>query len=289
MLGRNVLAVDNISLEIAPGEVLGLAGPNGAGKSTLIALLLGFLRPSSGTVRIDGLVPRRYIEREGIGYLSELVTINPRWRAEHALERFALLAGVPPSQVGARVDTVVTRLGLEEHRRKTVRQLSKGTLQRLGLAQAMLREERLVVLDEPTHGLDPLWTQRFRDVVADLRGSDRAVLIASHNLDELQRLADRVAIIDRGRLQRVVTTTAAVPSLAGYRLWMASGGELVAAVFPRARPAGDGQFELPGIDAAALNTGLAELLARGALLGGLTPLRSSLEHEFREAVREPMT
>jgi len=141
LLGRSVKAVDDFSLEVKEGEVFGIAGPNGAGKSTLIALLLGYLRPTAGTVRIRGLEPRSFIEKNGIGYLSELMTINPNWKAHEALRRFATLADVPPSEIPARVDAVIEELGIGEHRDKKVKALSKGNLQRLGLAQASSDEE----------------------------------------------------------------------------------------------------------------------------------------------------
>ena len=269
--------------------MFGLAGPNGAGKSTLIGLLLGSLAPSSGQVRIAGEIPRAFIERYGIGYLSELVNIPARWPAEQALVRYAVLAGVPAGQVASRVQGVIERLGLEEHRAKRIRALSKGNLQRVGLAQAMLREEQVLVLDEPTHGLDPVWTQRFRDIVDALRHPDRAILIASHNLDELQRLADRVAIIDHGKLQRVVTTAAlsANDATAAYRISVALGGDQVARVFPGAVAVGRGEYHVMVADLAALNAGLAALLARGVLVAVVAPAHSALEQQFREAVGEP--
>ena len=287
--GRTVRAVDGLSFEIRRGEVFGLAGPNGAGKSTLINLLLGYLTPTSGEVRIDGDVPRAFVERHGIGYLSELVNIPPRWPAEQALTRYATLAGVPANEVASRVQAVIARLGLEEHRSKRIKALSKGNLQRVGLAQAMLRDEQVLVLDEPTHGLDPVWTQRFRDIVDALRHPDRAILIASHNLDELQRLADRVAIIDHGKLQRVVGTTALASAGAAtaFRLSVAQGAEQVELVFPGAVAVGRGEFQVIVADLAALNDGLAALLERGVLIAGVTPSHSALEQQFREAVGEP--
>jgi ABC-2 type transport system ATP-binding protein len=287
LLGQEVPALEDFSLELRRGEVFGLAGPNGAGKSTLISLLLGFLAPSDGTVRIDGLEPRRFIERRGIGYLSELVNVPPIWRVTEALRRYGLLAGLAPARAAARVDEVTGMLGLDEHRGKRVRQLSKGNLQRLGLAQALLGHEEVIVLDEPTHGLDPVWTQRFRDVVEDLRRPDRVILIASHNLDELARLADRVGIIDRGRLQRIVDVRASereVTEGAPYRIVVASGDALVPAAFPLARPIGPGEFEIRGMSLESINAGIAALIRMGALVNAVYPVHSALEQQFRDAV-----
>jgi len=294
LLGNSVKAVEEFSLVVAEGEILGIAGPNGAGKTTLIAMMLGYLRPTTGTVEINGLPARQYVERNGIGYLSELIAINPKWRAETALVRFATLAGIAQSETQRRVDYVIDLLGLAEHRDKKVKALSKGNLQRLGLAQTLLRDEQILVLDEPTYGLDPVWTQRFRDIVQELRRPDRTILIASHNLDELQRLADRVAIIDHGRLQRVVSTgydnahdeSTTEPSATRFRITLASGQELIHAVFPQAEDAGRGDYDVTVHSLAELNAALADLIGKGALVASVIPERSVLEQQFREAVGE---
>jgi ABC-2 type transport system ATP-binding protein len=265
----NVLALDRLSLRAERGEVVGIAGPNGAGKSTLIALLLGYLHPTSGTVRLGGLSPRQYVEHYRVGYLSELIAMHPRWRVDEALARFALLAGVSDAEARTQIPALLSQLGLDEHSRKLVRALSKGNLQRLGLAQA-------------------LWLLKFRAVMRDLRRPDRTMLIASHDLAELSALADRVYIIDHGQVVRSVDTRAtATPEAREYRLTLSSGAALVPAVFPAARPAGaDGSFDLPAIDLATLNAGLAELLRGGAQLVSVAPTESLLEYHFRDAVEK---
>jgi ABC-type multidrug transport system ATPase subunit len=277
--------VEDVSLDVAPGEVLGIAGPNGAGKSTILALLLGFLRPSAGSVAIDGLPPRAYVERHGIAYLPELMALPPHWTTQGALARLAVLAGVPSARVQAEVERVIELLAIGEHRGKRLKALSKGNFQRVGLAQAMLTESKVVIFDEPTHGLDPVWTQRFRDIVAGLKGADRTIVIASHNLDELERLADRVAIIDRGRIQRIVAVGGApVTRLMAYRIRAAAGADAVVASFPGATMRAYGEVDIPALDVAALNAGLAVAIAGGALVSSVSPRESALEQAFHSAV-----
>ena len=288
LLGNSVKAVEEFSLVVGEGEILGIAGPNGAGKTTLIAMMLGFLRPTTGSIEINGAPARQYVEQNGIGYLSELIAIPSKWRADTALVRYATLAGLPDAEISGRVGYVIELLGLEEHRDKKVKALSKGNLQRLGLAQALLRDEKFLVLDEPTHGLDPVWTQRFRDIVEDLRRPDRTMLIASHNLDELQRLADRVAIIDRGRLQRLVATgyEQAPSATTRFRIAVARGHEMVRVAFPQAEVTGRDEFDVTVHGIQELNSALANLIAQGVLIASVVPERSVLEQQFREAVGE---
>ena len=283
-LGGPVLALDDVTLDVPAGQVLGIAGPNGAGKSTLIALLLGFLHPTAGRVRIAGLAPRAYVERHGIGYLPELVHAPKGWRADQALARYAVLAGVRRDAVDAAVEAAIARLGLHEHRAKPLKALSKGTLQRLALAQALLGAPRLLVLDEPTHGLDPVWTHDFRTLVAELRAPDRIVLVASHNLDELQRVADRVAILDRGRLRRVVDTRAPDAARRRYRLVVRDGIDAARAEFPDARPVGADALETEVASLMALNAGVARAIAAGAVFAAVAPADTALEAAFRESV-----
>jgi ABC-type multidrug transport system ATPase subunit len=290
---RSVAALREFSLELTPGEVVGIAGPNGAGKSTLISLVLGFLHPSSGTVKVGGQSPREYVETHGVGYLAEVFALPPRWGVMETLQRFAVLGRLGGSaaslaSAARRIESVIELTGLGEHRRKLVKQLSKGTLQRLGLAQALLVPRQLVILDEPTHGLDPVWTQNFRDIVLESRSPDRAILIASHNLDELERVADRVAIIHQGQLQRIVRAGEGGrggESVMLYRLALAEPFPAIGDVFPGATevPGRALEYQIEG-DLTSLNHGMAALLSRGGRIASFTALQSGLEREFRQAI-----
>ena len=286
---RVVPALDDLTLALTRGEVVGVAGPNGAGKTTLLSLLLGYLFPTAGSLAIEGVPPRAWIRRHGAGYLAELVAIPGRWPVDAALRRYATLARVPSGRIAERVDALLQEFGLADQRGKRVRELSKGNLQRLGLAQALAGDSDFVILDEPTHGLDPLWTQRFRDVVQGLRRPSRLILIASHNLDELERLADRVLILHQGRLERVVRAGAGAAPPAGvevaYRLALAAPHAALQRVFPAAAAVVGraAEWRVRG-ELAALNRGLADLVAAGALVTAFGPEESRLESEFRAAV-----
>ncbi len=284
---RRVDALRDFTLEVQRGEVIGIAGPNGAGKSTLISLLLGFLNPTHGSVSIDGHSPRQFVERNGISYLPEFVNLPPRWKVAPVLKRMAALSGVPAGARDARTGQSIDSLGLDEHRAKTIKQLSKGNLQRVGLAQALIGEFDIVVLDEPTHGLDPVWTQRFRDIVQQLRRPERVIFIASHNLDELERLADRVAILNKGQLQRVVehgvSTTSVAPVM--WRLVFESLPASIADVLAGGAPiAGRPGTWRVAATRTQLSASLARLLSEGAILIECVPEESRLESEFRAAV-----
>jgi ABC-type multidrug transport system ATPase subunit len=288
IVGRSTRALDDLTLTANAGEVLGIAGPNGAGKTTLIGILLGYLIPTTGKASIAGVPPRRYVERNGIAYLSELVNMPKSWSVRSALRRYADLLDVPVADVEQSIERAIVRTGLEEHAHKRVKALSKGNVQRLGLAQALLKEQAVYIFDEPTHGLDPVWTARFRDIVRDLRRPGRVIVIASHNLDELQRIADRVAIINRGRLQRVVHTSARVGAeRLAYRIVVEGAHHaVVTELFPMAIAVSESEYHINVALLDELNLGLAALLSRGVMLREVSEVQLSLEHHFHEAVSE---
>jgi ABC-2 type transport system ATP-binding protein len=275
-------ALRDVSLHVPEGAVWAIVGPNGAGKSTLLALLLGFLRPSRGSVSVAGDLPRHYLRDHGAAYLPERFGLPPEWRTGDALRMFARLDGAS----AAEATLAIERFGLGPHVDKRVGALSRGLLQRLGLAQALLAPRSLVVLDEPTEGLDPVWRIRLRDAIQGLRG-ERTVIIASHDLAEVERVADRAVLLERGAVREILVTRSGEPDTR-YRLQLAAPFEAVRDFFPDATadPAAPTAFTVSVANAVELSQRIAALLAQGAILAGVEPLRLPLEERVRDALED---
>ncbi|MCZ4329780.1 ABC transporter ATP-binding protein [Castellaniella denitrificans] len=191
-------AVDNVSLFMEPGECVILAGHNGAGKSTLIKLILGLIRPETGSVRVLGEIagtPAAARARRHIGYLPETVALHPSLTGTETLAFYAHLKGLSTDGNAA----LLSRVGIAEAARRRVGGYSKGMRQRLALAQALLGSPRVLLLDEPTTGLDPASRLLFYDIVRELRDAGAAILLSTHALAELEGLADRVIVMCKGQ------------------------------------------------------------------------------------------
>ena len=252
-------ALAGVSATIEAGEVIAVVGPNGAGKSTLFSVLLGFLEPSSGDVRIAGVQPRAYVRAHGAGYLPERFRLPGEWGVRDALLAFARLERIDV----ARAEDALQSLGLMEHSTKSVSALSHGMLKRVGLAQALMGERALVVLDEPTEGLDAVWRVRFRDTIAELRSRAVTVLIASHDLAELERLADRAILLQNGRVSEIMSLRTRTDTRM-YRIELAAAVDAINDFFPgAARGERATEFTVKVSDVADLNRRLAALLAAG--------------------------
>ena len=195
------LAVDDLTFEVPRGQICGFLGPNGAGKTTTLRMLTGFLEPTAGEVRIDGRVlsPLDHALRRKIGYLPENCPLYPEMRIDEYLRFRAALKGVPFLRLRRLVDEVKRLCGLEDAGRRVIGNLSKGYRQRVGLADALVHEPDLLVLDEPTLGLDPHQIRQVRELIRSLAGR-HTVLLSSHILPEVEATCDRVLIINRGRL-----------------------------------------------------------------------------------------
>jgi ABC-2 type transport system ATP-binding protein len=207
-------AVDNLTFEVGAGEVLGFLGPNGAGKTTTMRMLTGFLPPSRGRVTIDGcdLYDKPIDAKRRIGYLPETPPVYPEMTVRKYLEFVSEIKDVPSRRRRNAVQRAIERARLEEVEHKRVGKLSKGYRQRVGLAQAIVHEPLVLILDEPTSSLDPKQRVEVRDLIAQLRGK-HTVVVSTHILSEVSAIADRVFIINRGKVMAVDT-----PANLGSRL-----------------------------------------------------------------------
>lgn len=197
-----LVAVKDLSLEVQEGEVYGLLGPNGSGKSTTLKMLLGLVTPTSGTAEVFGHDSRAFAARGEVGFLPENPYFYKFLTAEETLTFYGKLCGMRGTSLKKRVDELLGLVGLENARHRRVGGYSKGMLQRIGLAQAIIQDPRLVVLDEPTAGVDPAGSRQIRDLILDLKKRGMTVLVTSHLLEQVQEVCDRVGIMARGRLLR---------------------------------------------------------------------------------------
>ncbi len=197
-------AVQDLSFELPGGEVAGLLGLNGAGKTTIMKLLTGLLFPNAGKVRVFGLPPSGQDAKRRVGFLPELPYFPPQVKPADALAYYGRLSGLAGAELAQAVRGAMERTGLEPHAGKRVAEFSKGMLQRLGLAQALLHRPDLLVLDEPVSGLDPLAIHDIRGLLASLNAEGRTVFLSSHSISEVEKLCSRVLIMVRGRLARTV-------------------------------------------------------------------------------------
>jgi ABC-2 type transport system ATP-binding protein len=195
-------AVDDVSIRIMPGEVYGLIGPNGSGKSTTMKALLGLVAPSSGSCAIFGKDSLKVDSRNEVGFLPENPYFYKHLSGAETLRFYGRLCGLGGGMLARRIDELLDLVGLQSARDRRVGGYSKGMLQRIGLAQALIQEPRLVILDEPTAGVDPVGSREIRDLILKLRDRGITVFLCSHLLEQVQEVCDHVGIIFEGRMIR---------------------------------------------------------------------------------------
>jgi ABC-2 type transport system ATP-binding protein len=283
-------ALDDVSFEIPGGVVFGLLGANGAGKSTTLKLLLNLLRPTSGLVELLGRPPGDVAARQRLGFLPENPTFYDHLTAEELVTYFAGLFGFTGEERRRRVDAVLERVGLAAERRKLLRQYSKGMLQRVGLAQAMINDPELIVLDEPMSGLDPLGRRDVREMILEWRDQGKTVLFSSHILSDAELLCSRVGILSKGRLMAAGALNELTDRRArGAEIVM---GDLAPDVVERVRARvrritriDAGRYSLEVDASTRPEIVIADLAAAGASLVSVNPIRTTLEDVFLEASR----
>ncbi len=284
---RQVAGLKPLNLAVEAGEVFGYLGPNGAGKTTTLKLLMGLIFPTGGSARILGMELADPRMKSLIGFLPEQPYFYDYLTASELLEYYAQLSGVPGRERTRRVQEMLARVGMTQSARTQLRKLSKGMLQRVGIAQAILHDPKVVFLDEPMSGLDPLGRREVRDLIQSLKDEGKTVFFSTHILSDAEALCDRVAILHKGELQgvgEVEELTARTQSkveilfhgLEAITLLSALGGEchstgeLVRAVIPESRQ----------------DEALDALRHHGARLVSLTPVRATLEDYFIERLKK---
>lgn len=198
---KPIHALRGVSLSVQRGEIFGLLGPNGAGKTTFIKILLGIIRRTSGEASLLGSRVGSRRSRLGIGYLPEHLRLPAHLNAYTALDLYGQMSQLPARTIRAKRDQLLASVGLLERARDSVKKYSKGMLQRLGLAQALLHDPELIFLDEPTDGLDPVGRSHVRNVLNELKRQGKTIFLNSHILQEVELICDRVAILDQGTVR----------------------------------------------------------------------------------------
>jgi ABC-2 type transport system ATP-binding protein len=281
--GPVITALDNVSLEVQPGEVFGFLGANGAGKTTTVKILLKLARPTSGRVYLYGHPPGGAV-RNRIGYLPEAPYFYDFLTPVELLGFYASIFGIPGHERRRRIDAVLSRVGIADRADSTIRTFSKGMTQRVGLAQALLNDPDVLFLDEPTSGLDPLGRREIRDIILDLKEHGKTLFVNSHLLSEVELVCDRVAILKRGRLMRIGTVDELV-SREGVEVVVSANGStlphnLEAWLMPPEQTDERGTQRLLVPGEAEVPGALKALLDAGAHIVSVNPHRDTLEDVF---------
>jgi ABC-2 type transport system ATP-binding protein len=279
--GEHVRALDAMTLEIPRGAAFGLIGPNGAGKTTFIKLLLGIARPTSGDVRVLGKSPEDAEARERVGYLPERLHLPAAWKPPAYLRSVATLKGLRE----APIDGLLQRVGLSGAASRRIGGFSKGMRQRLGLAASLLGQPELLVLDEPTDGIDPLGRIEVRDLLLQEKARGATLLLNSHLLAETERVCDRIGILHQGRLVTSGTLDELKASTRGWHATFADGFDaqkLSEAGFSCVRgPC----FSVAAVTPTELNAAIDRARSTGALLVKLEPSAKDLEELLKDALK----
>ncbi|MGE5347218.1 MAG: ATP-binding cassette domain-containing protein [Acidithiobacillales bacterium] len=294
---REIRALDGVSLRVEPGCLFGLLGPNGAGKTTAVKTLLGLTHPTAGRARLLGLPASDPESRRRAGYLPEGHRFPGYLTARETLRVFGRMSGMEGPALARRIPALLARVRLTEWADVRVRKFSKGMTQRLGLAAALVHDPEVLLLDEPTDGVDPVGRREIRDLLREEAAQGRAILLNSHLLSEVELTCDRVAVLRQGKVAAEGTIEELTrrgrdtgDSSKSYKLVASGLDEAMMAAF-RATGAGaervNEHVRLAVRDAEHLNALIDAARSRGVLLSELTPEKSTLEDVFVDLVRSP--
>ena len=285
-----ITALDGIDFSVGEGEMFGLLGPNGAGKTTTVKILLGLTRATEGSASVCGLPVRVPESRRRVGYLPEGHKIPNYLTARQALSIFGRMSGMETAEIRQRIPLLLDRVRLSQWADVRIKKFSKGMTQRLGLACAMIHSPRVLLLDEPTDGVDPVGRREIRDLLREEARNGTTVLLNSHLLSEIELTCDRVAMLRNGKVAAFGTVEELTRTSATYKMVAAPVDDSLVAAF-RETGAGvervNGHMVLSVNDVEHLNALVDRLRQRGGILSELTPVRSTLEDVFVDLIRAP--
>ncbi len=288
--GRRITALDGIDLRVAPGEIYGLLGPNGAGKTTTVKILLGLTRATAGEARVSGLPVSDPESRRRVGYLPEGHKIPGYLTARQALSIFGRMSEMDSAAIRRRTTELLEKVRLAPWADVRVKKFSKGMTQRLGLAAALIHAPNVLLLDEPTDGVDPVGRREIRDLLHEEARNGTAVLLNSHLLSEIELTCDRVAVLRDGKVAAHGTIDELTRKQARYKMVATPIDDALVAAFRESGAGVDrvnGHIELTVADVQHLNVLIDQVRSRGAVLSELSPVRSTLEDVFVDLVRPP--
>lgn len=286
-LADRVAAVDNISFQVEQGEIFGFIGPNGAGKTTTIKMLLGLLFPTSGSAEVLGKPAGDIEAKRRISYLPESPYFYEHMSAVEVLDFYCKLFRMDAQTRKQKVGELLDRVGLAQDGRRALRQYSKGMLQRVGIAQALINDPDLLFFDEPTSGLDPIAHKDIQDLILALREQGKTVMLSSHQLSDVESVCDRVAIINRGKLVKIGTLAEllhagrTVITIAGPKPELVESLRLLAE-----RVTVEGELAKAYVETEESVHGVLDRVRGKATLVSVVPQRQTLEDLFVEIVRE---
>jgi ABC-2 type transport system ATP-binding protein len=278
-------SLEGLTMRVEDGEVFGFLGPNGAGKSTTIKLLVGLIFPTAGTAHILGKPISDIAMHREIGYLPEQPYFYDYLTATELLDYFARIHNLKAADRRDRVARMLKKVGLETARKIQLRKYSKGMLQRVGLAQAILHNPRVVILDEPMSGLDPLGRREVRDIILELKREGRTVLFSTHILSDAEMLCDRVGVIAGGTLRGIGAPDEIVGIKAhGMEILFEFAGENTAAAALLSKATRTGNRYRLQIDEGELYATLEQLRSAGARILSVAQIKASLEEYFMHLI-----
>ncbi len=287
---KQTMALQNFSLNVAEGTIFGLLGPNGAGKTTLIKLLLGIIFPTNGTAKILNYNINEYKVKSRVGYLPENHKYPSYLKGKEVLDFYGKLSGMSGLSLKIKIEEMLELVNLSKWGNTKIKNYSKGMMQRLGLAQALLNDPDLIFLDEPTDGVDPIGRKEIRDILLNLKHRQKTIFLNSHLLSEVELLTDRVGILNKGKLIREGTVNELTQKKEEYKLSIeGENAEKIINDFDSRISfvnSGNGYFNLKVSDSVQLNMVLDVLRNNGIIIKEMVQQKDSLEDIFISLIQE---